>query len=248
MRSVLLEYLTDEALDFKAHFRITRTTFRRLMEVLWQGAPDTTHGWGRELELLTFLLWLGCGAAFRVVAACVSMPRASAFNAVNNVLERITANLHRMIYLPRETDLDAIQHGFASKAGSEHMTGFVGAIDGTHIRVLVPQALHDDYINRKWFYSVQLQAVCDNEGVFLDIFSGYPGSVHDSRVLKNSPLYRRALYPPPGYALLGDSGYPCISTLVTIVTLYKMPSNPVETRFNKAHSKARSILERSPLA
>lgn len=31
-----------------------------------------------------------------------------------------------------------------------------------------------------------MQAIADHKGKFLDIFVGYPGSVHDARVLKNS--------------------------------------------------------------
>ena len=34
------------------------------------------------------------------------------------------------------------------------------------------------------------QAVCDENMVFLDILAGWPGSVHDSRVLRNSGLYK----------------------------------------------------------
>ena len=85
----------------------------------------------------------------------------------------------------------------------------VGAIDGSHVRIKCPPALHDQYINRKLDYSIQCQGVCDSNHKFLDICVGYPGSVHDTRVMYNSPLYYRRLYPPPGYYLLGDGGYPC---------------------------------------
>lgn len=54
------------------------------------------------------------------------------------------------------------------------------------------------YFNQKMFYSIQLQAMCDHQCQFLDIFVGYPGSVHDSRVPKNSPLYVQSLCPPEG--------------------------------------------------
>lgn len=40
---------------------------------------------------------------------------------------------------------------------------------------------------------------------------GYTGSVHESGVLKNSPLYIEKQYPPPGYRLIRDGGYPCLS-------------------------------------
>ncbi|XP_064465338.1 uncharacterized protein LOC135376803 [Ornithodoros turicata] len=188
MRNMFLEYLTNERLDFKHHFRMSRESFRMLLQVLWKDQPEKTHGWSQKIELLTFLFWLGCGSAFRIVACCFNLPRTTTFNIVNRVLKLITAKVHLMIYTPPADKRLEMQHGFATLSGSSRFMRFVGAIDGCHVRVLAPEALHDDYINRKRFYSVQLQAVCDHEGTFLDIFAGYPGSVHDSRVLRNSPL------------------------------------------------------------
>ncbi|KAJ8339601.1 hypothetical protein SKAU_G00363870 [Synaphobranchus kaupii] len=54
------------------------------------------------------------------------------------------------------------------------------------------------------------------------------------------------LYPPCGYALLGDGGYPCLEDPIQIITPYREPvQGPVEARFNRHHSKARSIIERA---
>lgn len=105
--------------------------------------------------------------------------------------------------------------------------------------------MHEDYFCRKHFYSIQLQAVCDHRGVFIDIFAGYPGSVHDTRVLRNSPIYKHALYPPRGYALLGDSGYPNMDNPITLITPYRDPQQPIELRFNAAHARARCVIERA---
>ena len=45
--------------------------------------------------------------------------------------------------------------------------------------------------------------------VFRDILTGWPGSVHDSRVLRNSSLFATAAAKFPGDThLLGDGGYP----------------------------------------
>ncbi|XP_022081680.1 putative nuclease HARBI1 [Acanthaster planci] len=64
-----------------------------------------------------------------------------------------------------------------------------GRTDGTHVKIMPPGSRREDYLNRKFFHSINMQAVCDHRGVFLDVFAGYPGSVRDSRVLKCSPLY-----------------------------------------------------------
>ncbi|RXN03377.1 nuclease HARBI1 [Labeo rohita] len=101
-------------------------------------------------------------------------------------------------------------------------------------------------IPKKLFHSVQLQAITDHKGKFIDIFDGYPGSVHDARVLKNSPVYTGRLYPPAGKCILGDGGYPCLSAPICLITPYREPvQNPVQARFNAKHAHARNIVERA---
>ena len=43
--------------------------------------------------------------------------------------------------------------------------------------------------------------------VFLDVLAGWPGSVHDARVIKNSGLYHEAAKFTGDTHLLGDGGY-----------------------------------------
>ena len=62
----------------------------------------------------------------------------------------------------------------------------VGLIDGTHISIRAPIEEPDAYINRKKFHSINVQVICDENMVFIDMLTGWPGSVHDSRVLRNS--------------------------------------------------------------
>ena len=63
-----------------------------------------------------------------------------------------------------------------------------GAIDSTHIPILAPEESHTDYINGKGYNSIIMQAVVDCNHRFRDVVIGWPGSVHDARVLFNSLL------------------------------------------------------------
>ena len=69
------------------------------------------------------------------------------------------------------------------------MPSVIGAIDGSHFPVKAPVLCPENYINRGGFHSVILQAVCDHRMHFTDCYAGWPGSVNDARVFKNSDLY-----------------------------------------------------------
>ena len=53
-------------------------------------------------------------------------------------------------------------------------------------------------------HSFNVQVACDPGRNIVDLFTGNPGSMHDSRVFRRSSLYRRYLY---GSILNGDSVY-----------------------------------------
>lgn len=84
--------------------------------------------------------------------------------------------LAQTIHHPSEEELVAVGAGFARFAGSAAFCRVAGSIDGCHIRVKPPAKDAASYLNRKLFYSVQLQAVVDHTAKFIDVCVGYPGS------------------------------------------------------------------------
>ncbi|KAK0144272.1 putative nuclease HARBI1 [Merluccius polli] len=149
--------------------------------------------------------------------------KTSVFCAVHKVAGKIVEKRSHCITLPKPHELEATGAGFAALAQNEAFETCVGAIDGCHIRIKAPAGPASiDYTNRKLFHSIQLQAVCDSGGRFLDTFTGYPGSVHDTR----------------------DGGYPCIEQPICLMTPYREPlQSRVQERYNACHSRARSIIE-----
>ena len=103
----------------------------------------------------------------------------------------------KVIHLPKTPeDLGAVTRGFAGLARHRAFSKAAGAIDGCHVCIKPPSGPDGHcYRNRKLFSSIVLQAVCDHQGRFIDTYVGWPGSVHDSRVLQHSPLYSRSLHP-----------------------------------------------------
>ena len=92
-------------------------------------------------------------------------------------------------------------------ARSSGIANIIGAIDGCHIRLRRPWRHGSDYLNRKRYFSVLLQGICDDRGRFIDVFVGPPGRVHDARMLRLSPFFHNCHQKLGAYRLLGDSAY-----------------------------------------
>lgn len=126
---------------------------------------------------------------------------------------------------------------------ASRLPGVLGAIDCTHIAIQSPGG-HDAEIfrNRKGYFSINVQLVCDHTGYISDVVARWPGSVHDSTIFDNCHL--RALLetgPTDGY-LVGDGGYPCRRYLLTPIS---NPATAAERAFNSAQISARNCIERT---
>ena len=131
----------------------------------------------------------------------------------------------------------------------------MAAIDGTHIPIKVPLNNHEDYFNRKHFYSYVMQAVVDSHGLYLSVSTGYPGSLHDARVLRLSEIFDAAenenILMEPTVDLNGtvirplivrDSAYP-LKTWLLRPAKDNGTLTQEQKKFNKQLSKARIVSE-----
>ena len=240
---MLQRYFLGE--DTRPDFRLGREAIQVLLGALQTGRQ---HGWGPTLETLVFLFWIATGSAYRVVSRVFGIPISTVHRMVHRITEAVVAVRCQFILLPQnQEELQAMGEGFARLAGHPAFNKVAGAIDGSHIRIKCPSGPDSqDYLNRKLYASMVLQAVCDHQGRFIDTYMGFPGSVHDARILRNSLLYVAGNYPPPGYFILGDGGYPCLAEPMALITPYKRPLRSMaEQRFNTHHSRGRSIVERA---
>ena len=86
----------------------------------------------------------------------------------------------------------------------------VGCIDGTLLRIQAPTIYEHQFVDRHGAHSINLSAICGPDMVFYWVSCQFPGSVHDSRVFRESALYQRLRANnllPPNIVLLGDSAY-----------------------------------------
>ena len=117
-----------------------------------------------------------------------------------------------------------------------------------------PSENSHDYFSCKQKYTLNVQAVCDWKGMFIDVEVKWPGSVHDGRVFGNSRINRLLreeklpmLYNEflPGYdrmpvILIGDPAYP---VLPYCMKEYANARNNEEVIFHNMLQSARNPIE-----
>ena len=136
-----------------------------------------------------------------------------------------------------------------SKLRNKPFPGMFAAVDGCHISIPSPVEDKASYYNRKGYHSIVLQGICDAKLKFINVFVGWPGSTHDARIWKNSPIYRLLTSQPEEFLpcnshLLGDSAYPCDTFLMCP---YKDNGHltKVQKRFNVCLSSSRVVIEQA---
>lgn len=89
---------------------------------------------------------------------------------------------------------------------------------------------------------LQTQLVCDHKLRIRDICVGYPGSVHDSRVFRVSPLSQSLQEKCGELYIVGDSGYPLLPNLLTPFR-DRGQLNQAQGNYNIKLSKNRILIE-----
>lgn len=139
-----------------------------------------------------------------------------------------------------------------SRAFRSH-SGFPGiilVIDGCHIRIHPPIENQKAYLNYKRFHSIVLIICVLPDKSFSYVFSGFPGSSHDSYIFQRSPLFQKmhadvenGSFDDSRYHILGDSGFPLKSWLLIPYKWFN-ELDADETLFNAKLSGTRSLVER----
>ena len=199
-------------------------------------------------------IWrLATNIEYHTLAALFGLGRSTVGEIVLDTCRTMVCHLMpRYVRIPSDASLREIIDGFQRRWGFPQT---VGAIDGTHIPILKPQESAADYYNRKGYYSVIMQAVVDFRGLFMDVNIGWPGKVHDARVLANSSCYKKACNGTllPDWSrniggvnvpllILGDPAYPLLSWLMKPY-LDNAGTTLRERNFNYRQSRARMVVE-----
>ena len=220
-------------------------TFTSLLSIFQEFKDKTIVS--MEKQLLIFLRYLTTQMTIQAIADQFGVCEYKVFSIVKRLANIVCQEfLQKYIKWPVGEKVFNIVKGFKDL---KNFPGVIGAIDGSHIPIKTPTLCPENYINRKSFPSVILQAVCDSRMHLLDVTCGWPGSVHDSRVFKNSELYQRIqddpeeIFPNSTH-LLGDSAYGLEKWMMTP---YRDNGNLTQSqhKYNYIHSSTRMVIERT---
>ncbi|KAB0793030.1 hypothetical protein PPYR_12650 [Photinus pyralis] len=200
--------------QFQQHFRITVTTFEDLIikisaihvSEIRVGHPEMAI----DKQLLITIWSLSNLESFRSVADRFGISKSTCWDVLYRTCKMLLqANeRYKIITWPNAARSLIISEHFRQLNG---FPGIIGAIDGTHIRILKPKDNPNSYCNRKHYHSVLLQGVCDHQKLFTDVYAGEPGSIHDLRLFRKSDLCQRITTGevtfPNDTHLVGDLAY-----------------------------------------
>ena len=243
---------------WKKNFRLTDTMFFELVENLYPyilpnpNSPNT-RAISAEKKVAIALYFLKDSGSVNMTANSFGIAINTASSIIFEVCYAITKYLGpKFLHLPKtEDEMRKKISEFEAKFG---MTQAFGCIDGTHIPISCPSKHSQDYFNYKHFYSLNVQAVCDFKGTFMNVECMWPGSVHDAKVFANSfinkalcnkkiPIIYQTISQNhimvPNY-LISDPAYPLIPYCMKEYTCCR---NNEEVIFNAMLRSARNPIE-----
>nr|XP_011453793.2 putative nuclease HARBI1 isoform X1 [Crassostrea gigas] len=248
--TTIRNYLPD---SFKRFFKVNRETLELLCENLALHPTLSTRivSSGRpqillEKKILMTLRYLAsqetiCELSdrFGVSEHCFLKSKKQVIMAV------IDTFFNKCIKWPDVADFPNIARE-VDEMGAYNFPGVIGAIDGFHIPIEAPLQNASSYYNRKKFHSIILQGVCKNDLLFTDINVGWPGRVHDAKVLRNSNLWEAGFEKCAHgrYHILGDAAYPLKQWLLT-PHRDNGHLNQQQRRYNLQLSSKRQVIERA---
>ncbi|XVF24197.1 hypothetical protein REPUB_Repub13aG0106900 [Reevesia pubescens] len=168
---------------------------------------------GEPLRLVSKRFGLGISTCHKLVLEVCS--------AIKNVL------MPKFLQWPNEKKMKEIKEEFESKSGIPNVAG---SMYTTHVPIIAPKVSVAAYFNRrhternqKTSYSITVQGVVDQKGIFTDVCIGWPGSMPDDQVLEKSALYQRANKGGlKDVWIVGNSGYPLMDSVLVPYTHHNL--------------------------
>ncbi|CAL4947198.1 unnamed protein product [Urochloa decumbens] len=145
-----------------------------------EGLKSTTGM--HSIESLAMFLWtVGAGQPFSQIEDKFYRSTETINRKFTHVLKCLN-KLAEDIIKPSDPSFSTVHPKLEEARFSPHFNGAIGAIDGTHIPVVVPSSEQITHFGRYRCTTQNVMAVCDFDMRFTFVVARWPGSVHDTRV------------------------------------------------------------------
>jgi hypothetical protein len=105
--------------------------------------------------------------------------------------------LAKDIIRPKDPTFSSVHPKVANHRSAPFFNNAIGALDGTHVKVVVPFEKVGSYINTKNDKTQNVLGICDFDRRFTFVVAGVPGSAHDWTVLQEAIMKYEADFPHP---------------------------------------------------
>ncbi|CAI6354417.1 unnamed protein product [Macrosiphum euphorbiae] len=186
------------------------------------------------------LRYLATGSFLLCVADFTGVSESSACRYVHQVCRAIARQRPNFISFPsNEIDRNRVVNGFYSHSRFPRV---IGAVDCTHIKMQSPGGDNAEvFRNRKGWFSINTQCICNPWLKIMDIVARWPGSSHDQIIFDNSNIkHKFETGVIKGY-LLGYGGYEVTPYLMTPLL---NPTTRSQQLYNESHIRTRNVIER----
>ncbi|XP_045456074.1 putative nuclease HARBI1 [Melitaea cinxia] len=232
--------LNDE--DFRKRYRFKKSTATYIIDLVRDDLNLDRRGSGTspEIQVLTAIRCWGRREVQEDAGDHHGLSQATTSRICTRVARALARHSASFIKMPSTFAEEERMMGEFYRIRS--FPTVIGCIDCTHIKI---RKCGGDaaqyYINRKGFYSLNVQVTCDAHLRIRDIVARWRGSTHDSRIFNESSLKERFETGSFRGRLLGDSGYKLEPYLFTPIL---RPRNRSEEKYNEAHIATRNTVER----
>ena len=165
-----LTNLNDD--ELRRRYRFGKDSIAYLCNLLQDRLRRTTNkatALTVEQQVCIALRYYASGSFLQVIGDTLGYDKGTVSRVVNDVTDALIDIKDDFVSWPTDVDsINRIKCGFYRQSNFPHV---LGCIDCTHVRIQAPSDDEPSYVNRKGYHSINVQAVCDFEGILICILS-----------------------------------------------------------------------------
>lgn len=150
--------------ELRARYRFGRNAINYITDLLRNDLLRNTkrnHSLDPHLQVLIALRFFASGSFLQVIGDTFGVDKSTVSRVVIDVSTALTGRQQQFIKWPSNDEIAIIKHQFFLQAGFPCV---IGCVDCTHIRIQAPHEHENNYVNRKRYHSINVQAICDHQG------------------------------------------------------------------------------------